>query len=99
VLGNKDTLMAIIPRENGMLISTMFYAEDIKELQKSYARPELSDQELSMAKTLINSMDTPFNPEAYTDEYQFKLRALIESKIAGQSPQLKTGAQHPGLLS
>jgi len=37
-----------------------------------------------MAKTLINSMDTPFNPSEYKDEYQLKLRQLIETKIAGK---------------
>ena len=29
-------------------------------------------------------MDTPFDPEAYHDEYQVKLRKLIEDKIAGK---------------
>jgi DNA end-binding protein Ku len=58
-VGTKDTLMAIIPREDGILISTMFYADEIKELQKLYSKPEVSQQELSMAATLINSMDTP----------------------------------------
>ncbi len=84
VMGTKDTLMAIIPREDGVLISTMFYEDDIKELQKPYTKPEVSSQELNMAKTLINSMDTPFDPAKYRDEYQVKLRALIETKIAGK---------------
>ena len=84
VLGTSDTLMAIIPRENGVLISTMFYADDIKGLQKSYTKPEVSEQELTMAKTLISSMDTPFDPSQYKDEYQDKLRALIETKISGK---------------
>lgn len=84
VLGTRDTLMAIIPREDGILISTMFYADEVKELQKQYTRPEVGEQELNMAKLLINSMDTPFDPSKYKDEYQVKLRALIESKIAGQ---------------
>jgi len=84
VLGTKDTLMAIIPREDGMLISTMFYVDDIKDLPKSYNRPELSEPELNMAKTLINSMDTPFEPALYKDEYQAKLKELIETKIAGR---------------
>ncbi len=84
VLGTKDTLMAIIPREDGILISTMYYADDIKELQKQYTSPEVSEQELSMAKTLINSMDTPFDPSKYQDEYQVKLRELIETKISGK---------------
>lgn len=84
VLGTKDTLMAIIPREDGMLLSTMFYQDDIKELPKSYNKPEVAQPELAMAKTLINSMDTPFNPSEYTDEYQGKLRELIEAKISGK---------------
>ena len=84
VMGSKDTLMAIIPREDGILISTMFYANDIKEFQKQYTQPEVSEQELNMAKALINSMDTPFDPAQYKDEYQEKLRALIETKISGK---------------
>ncbi len=84
VFGTKDTLMAIIPREEGVLVSTMFYQDDIKELQKPYAKPEVAEQELTMAKMLINSMATPFDPSAYSDEYQAKLRQLIESKISGR---------------
>ncbi len=83
VMGTKDTLMAIIPREDGILISTMFYADEVKELQK-INQPEVSNQELDMAKLLINSMDTPFDPALYKDEYQERLRELIETKISGQ---------------
>lgn len=84
VMGTRDTLMAIIPREEGVLISTMFYADEIKELQKQYNKPEVSDEELNMAKVLINSMDTPFDPSKYKDEYQTRLRTLIETKISGK---------------
>lgn len=84
ILGTKDTLMAIIPRENGVLISTMFYQDDIKDLQKSYDIPQPTEQELKMAEVLINSMDTPFDPSQYKDEYQGRLKQLIETKIAGK---------------
>ncbi len=84
VFGTKDTLMAIIPREDGMLISTMFYEDDVKALPKNYTRPEVGEQELAMAKTLIDSMDTPFNPSQYQDKYQIKLKELIEKKISGK---------------
>lgn len=84
VMGTRETLLAIIPREEGMIIVTMFYQDEIKELPKGYTKPELSEAELSMAKTLINSMDTPFNPSEYTDEYQVKLRKILETKIAGK---------------
>lgn len=84
VLGTKDTLMAIIPRQEGILISTMFYADEVKGLQKQYNKPQVSQEELNMAKILIYSMDTPFDPSKFKDEYQAKLRELIEAKISGR---------------
>lgn len=84
VMGTTDTLMAIIPREDGILISTMFYAAEVKDLQKQYTKPDVSEQEMEMAKVLINSMDTPFDPSQYKDEYQERLRDLIETKISGK---------------
>lgn len=84
VLGTKDTLLALIPQEDRMLVQTMFYEDEVKELAKGYTRPEVSAQEMQMARTLIQSMDTPFDPAAYHDEYQQKLRELIETKIAGK---------------
>ena len=32
VMGTKETLLAIIPREDGILISTMYYEDEIKDL-------------------------------------------------------------------
>ena len=84
VLGSHETLMAIIPREDGILIAAMHFADEIKDIPKAYNKPEVTDQELTMARTLIGSMDTPFDPAAYHDEYQVKLRQLIEDKIAGK---------------
>ncbi|SDN32722.1 Ku protein [Acetanaerobacterium elongatum] len=84
VMGTKETLLAIIPREDGILIETMFYADEIKELQKPYTRPPVNEAELDMAKKLIASMDTEFSPSKHKDEYQVRLRALIEQKIAGK---------------
>ena len=84
VMGTKETLMAIIPREEGIIISTMHYEDEIKEFQREYKTPKISEQELDMAKMLINSMDTPFDSSQYEDEYQVKLRELIETKVAGK---------------
>lgn len=84
VMRDKENLIAIIPREDGMLIQTMLFQDDIKELPKTYNKPEISQEELNMAKILINSMNTPFNAENYKDEYQEKLKDLIETKIQGK---------------
>lgn len=84
IMGNKETLLAIIPAQDNILVSTMFFEDDIKEIPKSFVKPELNESELTMAKTLIQSMVKPFDPSLYNDEYQERLRDLIEQKIAGK---------------
>jgi len=83
VMGSKETLLALIPREDGLLVQTMFFDDEIKELPKSYTRQSVNEAELTMAKALISSMEQPFEPAAYKDEYQERLRSLISDKIAG----------------
>lgn len=84
VIGEKETLIALIPREDGMLAQTMFFDEEIKELPQSYDKAKVSKPELDMAKQIISSMEKPFAPEEYKDEYQAKLKELIVKKIAGK---------------
>jgi len=84
VMGTKDTLIALIPREDGMLVQTMFFAEEVKDLPQTYTKAPVNDAELQMAKTLISSMDKPFDPAMYHDEYQARLRELISEKISGK---------------
>jgi DNA end-binding protein Ku len=84
VLGAKETLLTLIPREDGLLVQTMFFADDIKSLPTSYAKPKVVPTELKMAKQLITGMVKPFSPKEYKDEYQTRLRELITTKIAGK---------------
>lgn len=84
VLGNSEQLLALIPTSEGILVETMYFEEEIKDIPKTINHPELSKEEVKMATTLINSMDKPFQPEDYKDEYQARLRELIEQKIAGK---------------
>ena len=39
VMGQKETLLAVIPTDDGILIETLFYADEIKELPKEYSHP------------------------------------------------------------
>jgi DNA end-binding protein Ku len=98
VMGTAETLLAIIPREDGILIEKMFYQEEIKELPKAYTKPELNDAELQMAKTLIASMDKEFDPAMYKDEYQVKLREVIEQKIAGREIVAPQGEEKSNVI-
>lgn len=91
VIGQSEKLLCLIPTEKGILIETLFYYSEVKEMPKEPAHPELSEAELTMAKTLVNSMVQEFEPEKYHDEYQARLRQIIEAKISGQ--EITQGAQ------
>lgn len=84
VMGTKEKLLALIPTETGILIETLFFAEEVKEAPKEPAHLEIKDAELSMAKTLVNAMVQPFRPEQYKDEYKAKLWDVINRKIQGK---------------
>ena len=45
---------------------------------------KLDENELNMAKMLIENMTRPFVAEEYQDEYQARLREAIMKKIQGQ---------------
>lgn len=83
VMGTKEKLLALIPTEEGLLVETLFFADEIKEAPKEIPQPKVSEAELSMAKTLIGAMVGDFQPQAYKDEYQARLWEIINQKIQG----------------
>lgn len=83
VLGTKETLMAVFAREDGLAVQSLFFADEIKAAPKA-AKPNLAAAELDMARKLVRSMDAAFDLADYRDEYQARLRRLIESKISGR---------------
>ena len=85
VLGTKETLMAILPHEDGLTVQSLYFADELKAPPRAYAPPGVAAQELAMARRLVQSMDTPFDPAGYHDEYQARLRKLLESKISGEA--------------
>ena len=54
------------------------------EMPKAVPKMKLDENELKMAKLLIENMTKPFDAAAFHDEYQERLRAAITKKIQGQ---------------
>lgn len=84
VLGTKETLLALCPKEEVILVKTLFYFDEIVSLPKAFAHPSLTAKETDMAIQLLSAMDAPFDPTQYVDEYQQRLMAAIQKKIHGQ---------------
>jgi DNA end-binding protein Ku len=89
VLRNKEHLAAIRPMNGALTMATMrFHDEVVSPDDLDDVLPDkqekIEKRELDMAKQLIESLSTNFEPDRYEDEYRDKLLALIERKAKGE---------------
>lgn len=84
VMGTNEKLLVLYPLKDGIIVKTLFYRDEIAAIPKHIPKLKLSEQEMNMARMLINNMTQPFDAAAYRDEYQARLRDAIMKKIKGQ---------------
>ncbi len=100
VLRSKEHLVAIRPREGVLAMETMLFADEVvapESLDELAADGEVktSDRELAMAKQLIESLTSEFEPEKYRDEYRDRVLDLIERKAQGETVVIEAPAEEP----
>jgi DNA end-binding protein Ku len=81
---NREYTVFLRPHEGGMMLHTMYYAEEVKEVE-GFGAPdvELKDAEVKVAHQLIEALAEEWNPEKYKDNFQENLKKLIETKLEG----------------
>ena len=82
----REYTIILRPREKGLTLHTMYYANEIRQVGE-YGRTdhvELKEPEKKLARQLIESLEAPFDAKKYHDEYQERLKALIEAKLQGK---------------
>ncbi len=82
----REYTVVIRPRAKGLTLHTMFYANEIRQVDE-YGQTdtvELKEQEKKLAQQLIESLAAKFEPQKYVDEYQDRVKVLIEAKLKGQ---------------
>lgn len=84
VLGEKETLIMIRAKNGQMLLNTLFFQEEVQNNPAKDLNEKSNEQELKMAKAIIEGMSGKFDPKEYKDEYIEKVKTAIERKIAGK---------------
>ena len=87
VIRDREALAAMDPFENTMLLSTLYWPDEIRdmgELDLPAEEAEIKPAEKKMAAQLIEAMTGEFDPAEYRDEYRDALMQVIESKIEGR---------------
>jgi DNA end-binding protein Ku len=85
--GGREHLVALIPDGKRLTAEVLHFAEDLQPSDTvSVPDVKVTDRELDMAKKLVESMETEWNPNEYTDDYEKALRQMLEDKVAGRQP-------------
>jgi DNA end-binding protein Ku len=84
-LRNKESLCVLRAGDNGLLmLETLFYPDEVRT-QDLPSTPEVlvSQSELTMALSLVEMLEEPFDPKKYEDNYRAALLEVIEAKRSG----------------
>ena len=87
MLKDREALAAINPFSKTMLLSTLYWPDEIRalgELELPEEDADFKPAEKPMAKQLVAAMSGEFDPAAFQDEYREALVAVIEAKMDGQ---------------
>ncbi len=88
VIREKEHLVAVRPFDGAMVMSTLFYADEIRRLEEVEELPaaaRVHPNERKMAMQLIDGLTAEFHPEEFKDEYRDKLLQVIKAKAEGQA--------------
>ena len=82
VISNREHLASVKPDGLFLILELMHFASEILSPEALKNGPEgaISEKELKMAQTLIESMSVAWEPEKYADEYRAAVLELIEQK-------------------
>lgn len=100
VIRQKQAVVAIRPSGDVLQMATLVYADEVVPPERLDELPgpgdvEVADRELAVAKQLVESLASPWEPGKYRDEYREKVLALIEAKAAGEEVAVQPAREEP----
>src|SRR5271167_562494 len=109
VMRSKEQLVAIRPMGDVLEMATMLFGDEILPPEQLAETAEVAEvkttkRELDVAKQLVDSLASDFNPDAYRDTYREEVLALIERKAQGEEIAVQPAAEEdtapvPDLMS
>jgi DNA end-binding protein Ku len=95
---DREHLCALAPIDGLILMNALHWPDEIRSTEgiKSVGDDvQINPRELTMAKTLVESLSDTFEPERYHDDYKDALMKIVEAKIAGQETVVAPETEAP----
>lgn len=90
VVRTREYLAAVMPRDAALVLVLLRYPQELVDLDeydlpdKKASEYRVTAKELGMARQLIESMTTHWNPNDYRDEFRERLHAVIEERMRSE---------------
>jgi len=95
ILRDAQHLAAVEAIDNALVLTIMRFADELVETSafEFPADAGMRKPELDMAKSLVNSLASEWDPTKYTDQYRENLLKIIQAKLKGKKVDLEESAE------
>ncbi|RSS46508.1 Ku protein [Streptomyces sp. WAC07061] len=99
VMRGREYLVALKAEDDLLTLHTLHWADEIRDPHQEVpdlpGKAEPTAAEVKMAQQLVDALTTDWDPQAFRDTFQEKVKALIEAKAAGESGEKAEPAAQP----
>lgn len=101
VLSGRERLVAIQPKQDGFLLTTLRAGKEVREASTALEKlnVKIAPDMLAMAEQIINQRAIDFHPEQFVDRYEEALMTLVRSKIQGGEPVISKAPERGNVIN
>jgi DNA end-binding protein Ku len=91
VIKTRQYLGGVKPAGGALVLELMHFADELADPKKLHLpkKMEVGKRELNMARSLIDSMTSKWEPEKYKDDYREALMEVIEEKVEAGGKEIE----------
>jgi DNA end-binding protein Ku len=91
VIKTREYLAGVKPEDGALVLELMHFADELADMSNLHIpkKVEVGKREMDMAKSLIGSMSSKWNPEKYHDDYREALMEVIEEKVEAGGKEIE----------
>jgi len=91
VIKTRQYLAGVKPEDGALVLELMHFADELVDPEKLDVpkKTDVGKREMNMAKSLIDSMTSKWEPEKYKDDYREALMEVIEEKVEAGGKEIE----------
>jgi DNA end-binding protein Ku len=91
VIKTREYLAGVKPEDGALVLELMHFADELADMSNLHIpkKVEVGKREMTMAKSLIDSMSSKWEPQKYKDDYREALMEVIEEKVEAGGKEIE----------